>query len=133
MLSLFPTMFLSLLAHAILRIFVGAIFFYLGLRHLGRSRSGLTVVLKEHWPVLGGFYVWYLGLIEVVIGIMFIVGIYTQAAAIVSMLISIKMLLLRRRFAHPSIPQPIFYTLLFAASLSRLITGAGAFAIDLPI
>ena len=126
-------MFLSLLAHAILRLFVGGTLVYLGYRHARKDRASLRAVLSEHWPNMAGFFIWYLALLEIVIGVLFIFGAWTQAAAIVSGVLSIKMLLFRRRLAHPSIPQPLYYILLLAASLSLFITGAGAPAVDLPL
>jgi hypothetical protein len=64
---------------------------------------------------------------------MFFVGAYTQVAAIGAIVLSIKMLVLRRHLAHPSIPQPLFYVLMLAISVSLFITGAGALAFDLPL
>lgn len=132
MLSLFPTMFLALLAHALLRLFVGGTLLYLGFRHIGRERRGLKATLSEHWPRFAGFFVWYLALVEIALGVLFILGMWTQAAAIVAAILSIEMMLFRRRLAHPSIPQSMYYVLLLGASLSLLITGAGVPAIDLP-
>jgi hypothetical protein len=45
----------------------------------------------------------------------------------------LKMFVMRNWFDHPSIPTKLFYVLLFAASVSLFITGAGVFAFDLPI
>jgi len=64
---------------------------------------------------------------------MFVAGYYTQIAALISVILCIKIILLYKKFGGQYIPSRMFYTLLFAASFSLLITGAGAFAFDLPI
>jgi uncharacterized membrane protein YphA (DoxX/SURF4 family) len=74
-----------------------------------------------------------LGAIEIVGGIMLILGLYTQIAALVLGLLTLAEayteykdpLILKRNF--------VFYTMLFAILLSLLLSGAGAFAIDLPL
>lgn len=136
MINLFPTMFLSLVAHAILRIFIGTILVSLGIRHYRRNRTAVTHIIRERFPLLSGLapYIalkW--ALFEVIIGLMFIGGIYTQVAAILCALLSIKMLLLRNMLPYPLIPQPMFWFLTLGVSLSLFITGAGVFAFDIPI
>ncbi len=133
MLNIFPTMFLSLFAHALLRVVLGGIFIYFGYRHLFRDRASLQAVMHKYSPNFAPFMVRYLGLVEVVIGGMFFVGAFTQIAAVAAIVLSIKMLVLKRHFAHPSIPQPLFYVLILGVSLSLFITGAGAIAFDLPL
>lgn len=130
---IFPTMFLSLLAHLLLRLFVGGILLYLGFRHLRSERAALRAVFSEHWPRLATFSVWYMGVLEIVLGLMFIAGAFTQIAALVTIVFALKMLLFKKRFAHPSIPQPLFWLLMLGASVSLFITGAGAIAYDLPL
>lgn len=133
MLSVFPTMFLSLLAHALLRVIAGSILISLGYRHLFRERAGIAATLSEHWPRSATLGVWVLGALEIVCGMMFFVGAATQVAALVMLALSIAMLVFRKRLAHPAIPSPMFWTLFLGVSLSLLITGAGALAVDLPL
>src|SRR3989338_274195 len=133
MLNIFPTMFLSLFANALLRLILGGIFIYLGYRHLFRDRAALQAVVRTHWPRVAPFAVSYLGLVEMSLGGMFFVGAWTQVAAVAAMILSVKMLVLKKHFAHPSIPRPIFYILVLGVSLSIFITGAGVLAFDLPL
>ncbi len=133
MLSVFPIMFLSLFAHALLRLCLGGAFLYLGARHLRKEQKALEVGFRAHWPHLTFFSSWYLGIVEILIGSMLVLGVSTQIAALVAALLSIKMLVLRRTLPHPAIPEPLFYFLALGASLSLFITGAGVFAFDLPL
>ncbi|MBI4086998.1 DoxX family membrane protein [Candidatus Kaiserbacteria bacterium] len=133
MLNLFPTMFLSLFAHALLRIVLGGIFIYLGCRHLFKDRASLQKTFAQHWPRLAPFLVRYFCVVEILIGGLIFVGAWTQVAAVAAMALSVKMLVLRKHFAHPAIPRPLFYVLVIGVSASLFITGAGAFAFDLPL
>ncbi len=130
MLNPFPIQFLALLAYAILRIIVAAILLYLGFSHIQHRE-----VLKEQFSQFrfGLVLVWYLGTLEIIVGMMFMFGFYTQIAALLSMLMAIKFMILKGRLASPLIPGRLFYLLLFGVSLSLFITGAGIFAFDLPI
>lgn len=126
-------MFLSPLAHALLRIVLGGMCLYLGFRHLFTYRRELQALLHKRWPHFASFAVWHLSIAEIVIGGMFFLGAWTQVAALVAIILSIKMFFFRRHLIHPSIPPPLFYILVLAISLSLFITGAGALAFDLPI
>ena len=126
-------MFLSLFAHALLRLCLGGAFLYLGSRHLRKKRETLTAGFREHWPRLAHICSWHLGIVEIITGSMLLLGAYTQIAALVAALLSLKMLVLRRTLPRPAIAEPRFYVLALGASLSLFITGAGAFAFDLPL
>ena len=131
MLNPFPIQFLALLAYLLLRLFVGGICVYLGFLHI-RHRHKMQTDMRP-WVLSGLFTAWYMGAVEIIIGVMFITGFYTQIAALLGMALAIKLLIFHPRFPSPYVPQRLFYVLLFAASLSLFITGAGAIAFDLPI
>jgi len=132
MLNLFPIQFLAPLAFALLRVCVGALLLRLGIRHL-KGRAHLQEVFTFTYFKKGVLLATLFGIIEIVIGALFVVGLFTQVAALLLMLLSLKIIIMHTRFTHPLIPQRLFYVLLFSASLSLFITGAGIFAIDLPI
>jgi uncharacterized membrane protein YphA (DoxX/SURF4 family) len=132
MLNLFPIQFLAMFAYLFLRVIVGIIMLHLGYSHL-RYRHELKNVLTLSWWPWGVFTTTIFFSFEIIIGIMFIFGAYTQIAALLTLMMSLKFLVLKNYFQHHSIPSKIFYLLLFGASLSLFITGAGALAVDLPI
>ena len=119
MLNLFPITFLAILAHALLRFIVGGIFIYLGYQHHKNTKA--TIPVRA------------IALLEIVIGTLFIIGLFTQAAALLGIMFSLCGLFLREKLATLSLPSPLFFLLLLGASLSLFITGAGALAFDLPI
>ncbi len=132
MLNLFPIQFLALLAYAILRVFAGLILLALGIRHL-KGRSLFAEQFSAAGFPFGWFFAWYVGFFEILIGTLFVLGLATQIAALLSILLSLKFLYLRGKMATMLIPERIFWVILIGVSLSLFITGAGAFAFDLPI
>jgi uncharacterized membrane protein YphA (DoxX/SURF4 family) len=132
MLNVFPIQFLAPLAYTVLRLCVGLIFIYLGQSHL-RKRHVLKYVFAVPLFPYGLAVAWYVGIAELIIGTMFILGWYTQIAALLGMAYAIKLIILQKRFAHPLISKRQFLALLLGACLSLFITGAGIFAFDLPI
>lgn len=81
----------------------------------------------------GLFFTWYLLIIEIAIGLLFIFGIFTQVAALIAMLYVLDLAVVRKHVSHPLLPSKLVKILIFFASLSLFITGAGILAFDLPI
>lgn len=129
MLNPIPIQFLALLAYFILRFGIGIILLHIAIK-VWQSRGQFSVVIdgmpKQYivWPLIIG---------KVVIALMLLVGFYTQYAAAALMLMCLDLMITRRWVAHPALPPRVFYLLLFFAACSLFITGAGAFAVDLPI
>ncbi|HMO77590.1 MAG TPA: hypothetical protein PKA42_00340 [Candidatus Paceibacterota bacterium] len=132
MLNPFPIQFLALLAFFILRVIVGFAFIHLAQRHF-KHRQALHPTLVLPFFPFGKIHTFVLIITELVIGVMFLVGFYTQIAALLTILMSLKMLVLRNKFVTPHLPNRLTYLLLFGIGCSLFITGAGIFAFDLPI
>lgn len=132
MLNPIPIQFLALFAYFILRVFVGAILFYLGITHI-RYFSELKHTLRLSWWSFGTLSTIGLILTELALGLLITAGAYTQYATLILAALSIKMLIVRNWIAHHSIPPKIFWFLLLGASLTLFITGAGVPAVDLPL
>ncbi len=132
MLNPFPIQFLALLGYFILRVITGFIFLVLGYRHF-KQRVTLYPILKVKLFPFGKLVTASLIITELIVGILFILGLYTQIAALVVIVMSVKMILLRKYFSHPALPSRLTYLLLFGIGFCLFITGAGAFAFDLPI
>ncbi len=132
MLNPFPIQFLALLAHLLLRVTAGVTLLILGVRHF-KNRESLYPVLTLPLFPFGKITTILFICCELLIGTFFILGLHTQIAALVLMAMSLKMLFLRKRFSHPTLPGRLFYLLLLGISCSLFITGAGALAFDLPL
>jgi uncharacterized membrane protein YphA (DoxX/SURF4 family) len=132
MLSLFPQiLWLAPLGTALLRISVGLVFLLIGLDHWRRrgelSKADFILVGHGMWiPMLAA-------LIELAVALCLFLGAYTQVAAIFGALLALKQLVW-----HGSYPSFFPFSrstsaLLLAICLSLIVSGAGAFALDLPL
>mgnify|MGYP006779691669 CR=1 FL=1 len=114
MLSLFPVHFLAPIAYILLRLCVGFIFVRFAHCHLQ----------KRELLVAG---------VEILVGIGFLLGLFTQLAALIALVYTTVLYALHERFAYPKGPTKQTLVLLFFISLSLFITGPGILAFDLPI
>lgn len=134
MLNPFPELLTyGILAPFLLRIVVGLLFIDLGaLKLKGEKTRWLktfeALSLHPAEPLLKGY-----ASLQIIGGVMLVLGFWTQVAAlafVISTGIEIylewkEQVLLKRNI--------VFYVLVFTICLSLLLTGAGAFAIDLPL
>ncbi|MCI0619661.1 DoxX family protein [Candidatus Wolfebacteria bacterium] len=135
MLSVFPQLLtFSLIAPFILRVAVGFAFIALGASHFGKGVPDVREELMRVFPWAGSLVV-FLGVAELILGILLVVGLWTQVAALLAGIGSLKLAFLKHRFAFRAVaPFSIgVYILLAIMSLSLLLTGAGFFAFDLPL
>ena len=130
MLNIFPIQFLAPLAYFLLRLCVGVIFLYVGTQHIKhKNHKTLTLKTNARGPVV--FVL--IGILEISTGILFMLGAYTQIAALMGLSVSLLHILKQHFVSYTNYPPRMFFTLLFVASLSLFITGAGVFAFDLPL
>lgn len=132
MLSLFPQLFfLSPLEATLLRIAAALVFAYIAWQQFKHKDE----LARFRFPVVGSgeWIVWFAVLAEAAIAILLFIGFYTQAAAILAAIASLK-------YAFWSTRAPVFSPisrgtalLLFVITLTLVVTGAGPFAFDLPL
>ncbi len=134
MLNPFPDLLVySLLAPFILRVVVGLIFVNLGILAFKNEKKSWVTSLSTLQIPKPEVAVKILGAIEMVGGFMLLVGAYTQIAALVLGLLTFVEAYVE--YKDPTILKRnfVFYSLILAILLSLLLSGAGAFAIDLPL
>ncbi len=123
----------ALLAPFILRVVVGFIFLDLGfLKFRGereRWRTSFNTLGIRPADLFVGLY----GALQVLGGLLFLVGLWTQVAALFFVVVSGIELAVEWKMREVLKRDMTFYLLLFVISLSLLLTGAGAYAIDLPL
>ena len=136
MLNSFPTLlYLTFFAPTILRVAVALVFFYLAFRTF-KSKEAIGAA---RFPLgLSGLWLaWFAILAELLIAVCLFTGLYTQWAAILGAIVALKSLVFHRwRTDAGTLLFPISSGtsfLLLAISLSLIITGAGAFAFDIPL
>ena len=133
MLNTFPTLLdFGLLAPFLIRIVAGLIFIDLGIFKLTRERKQWTGLFRTFLRAGAGL-VNVLALVEIVGGLLLIIGMFTQVSALALGLLTFVNLNLE--FKNPAFVRRdfTFYVMLFAMTMSLLFTGAGFFAYDLPL
>lgn len=134
MLNPFPDLLnFSFFAPFILRVVIGLIFFDLGFLFFRGEKERWSISLATLKVPSPNLTVKILGIIQMVCGLALVIGFYTQLAALVLALFSFVAVYVE--YKDPAILKRslVFYILLLAILLSLLLTGAGAFAIDLPL
>ena len=134
MLNPFPELLdFALFAPLMLRIVLGLVFIQLGSLKYGAERNRWLVSVETLSLRPPTFWVSVLGVLECVGGIMLFVGFYTQIAALVLATLALIELYIEHKGPSILTRSNTFYLLLFTISLSLLFSGAGFFAIDLPL
>ena len=132
--SVFPD-FLTygLLAPLILRLALGFIFINFGRLALTGERDRWLKLFDVIRLRPAKIFEKIFGFVEIVGGILLVIGLYTQVAALVFSIISLAELILEYREPVLLKNNIYFYILLFAISLSLIFLGAGFLAFDLPL
>ena len=131
MLNVFPSLLVySFFAPTILRVVAAAII--LTMAHIHRVRR--DEIIKLFTPILGNlatYILWVVVAVEAAVGFGLFIGLYTQVAALIGIILAIRSLV-----ARPQALSPFDRTtdwLLLAVCVSLVFTGAGALAFDIPL
>ncbi len=135
MLNPFPDLLTyGLIAPTILRLVAGFIFINLGYLKLTRERDRWmlflqSIRLKKH--TRGA--VSAMGTLEIICGVLLLLGAFTQYAALILLLMTAKEAFVEYKEEVLVARDIVFYVLIGAILLSLLFSGAGFFAFDLPL
>ncbi len=134
MLNPFPDLLnYSLIAPTLLRVVLAFVLINLGAAKLKYEKAAFIRSFEflslKHAPSLTKI----LGYVQIVLGAMFLLGFYTQIAALVTVLIAFCELVIEYMCEDILKRSLVFYLLIFTIALSLLFTGAGRFAMDLPL
>lgn len=134
MLNTFPDLLTySQLAPFILRVVLGLIFIDLGLLKFKAEKSRWIASFQALHLKPADILVSIFGTVQLVGGLMLIVGLYTQIAALAFVILSGMELYIEYKDATILKRDIVFYILVLSIAVSLLITGAGAFAFDIPL
>jgi uncharacterized membrane protein YphA (DoxX/SURF4 family) len=133
MFNIFPDiMFLGpFFAPVLLRIAAALIFFAIAERLFKHHH----LLIQTRFPLIGAphpFIAWFWVFVPGTLALSFAAGLYTQIAALIGLLVCTKMWFFKNRYAEVLPFGRELYFLLGAVCLTLFITGAGAFAFDLP-
>ena len=132
--NIFPELFnYSIIAPFISRVVLGLIFLNLGSLKLGKEKPGWIASMNILNLRPAGFFTSLLGIIEIIGGLLLIAGAYTQLTALILGVIALIELFIEYREESILKRDFVFYLLLTAICTSLLLTGAGLFAVDMPL
>ncbi len=134
MLSIFPALLTyKLIAPLILRLTLGSIFVNFGWTKLGRQKAGKIVFFEKINLKPGIFYVWLIAIVEIIAGLLLIAGLFTQIAALVSGIILLIAIFLKRKQPLSFESSLCLLIVCLVIALSLMFTGPGFLAFDLPL
>src|SRR3972149_339433 len=134
MLNPFPDLLsYSLLAPLILRLVIGIIFIDLGLLKFRSEKERWLDSFEALQLRPADFFVYLYGFLQVAGGILLLIGLWTQVAALAFVIFTGIELYIEWSAREVLKRDIVFYLLIFAISLSLLFTGAGAYAFDIPL
>jgi uncharacterized membrane protein YphA (DoxX/SURF4 family) len=122
-----------MLSPFILRVVLGLIIINLGSLKLGKENSAWQKLFETINFHPAKIFVKVLAFIEIIGGLMLLVGSYTQLSAMVFTLLFFCEAVLEYRDPQLEKRNLTFYILMFAIALSLIFLGAGAFAFDMPL
>ncbi len=133
MLNPFPDLLVfGLIAPLLLRVAVGLMFINAGIKKL-RRKSWVMALFERLNLTPAALYSSAFGAVEVASGVLLVVGLFTQVAALVTFAVSVLMLYEKNKHPAETPGSRGVFLLLCIISLSLLFSGAGAFAFDLPL
>ncbi|OGN01180.1 MAG: hypothetical protein A2651_03865 [Candidatus Yanofskybacteria bacterium RIFCSPHIGHO2_01_FULL_42_12] len=133
MLNLFPGLLIPMLGPVILRLVIGLIFIDLGILKFRAEKTRWLASFETLGIRPADLFVPVYASLQILGGILLILGLWTQAAALVFVIFTGIELYVEMNAKEVLKRDLVFYLLLFVISLSLLLTGAGSFAIDIPL
>lgn len=134
MLNTFPELLnFGLLAPTIIRLILAIILLVLGYETIFKKRLSFCLYFKAKEYPLAAFLPWKLGIAEIITGIFLFFGFFTQIASIVSMYLFFTLLYIENRDEKILPHTSTFYLVMIFVSATLLFSGAGIFAVDLPL
>lgn len=133
-LNTFPNLLtFGILAPFILRLVIGFIAIDLGYLKLGKENVDWRILFETIHFRPSKYFVKIFAFVEIAGGLMLLLGAYVQIVAIIFALAFFCEAVLEYKEESLEDRNITFYVLMFAISLSLIFTGAGAFALDLPL
>lgn len=134
MLNIFPDLLTyGLVSATLLRVIVGFVLIRFGFSTLLKNKRLAMEKLVENKYPSPGLMVWVLGILKIITGAFLIMGLLTQGAALVAAYIFVNLLIIDDTDDRIFGQTPLFYLVMIVISISLLFSGAGFFAIDLPL
>ncbi|MDD5318841.1 MAG: DoxX family membrane protein [Candidatus Pacebacteria bacterium] len=132
--NIFPALLsYAVFAPLILRLALGFFILKFAKNKLDKNQASYVSFFETYGFKPARWYVIAFGALEIIIGIFIIIGLYTQIAALLAVVIFIVSLIVSHKKTLPSATPTAVYALLLIIALFLLINGAGLPALDLPL
>lgn len=134
MLNTFPELLsFILISPMILRAVIGVLIIIVGYKTLVSKKNEFHQMFKELGYPFAHVFTWFFGIVEVLTGGFLFIGFYTQIFALISIFVSLNLIYFEKQ--RPNlVPFSIStYILIGLISFTLLFSGAGFFAVDLPL
>ncbi len=124
----------SILAPTLLRWVLAFVLISIGIDMIRQTKRALFVAYfsSKEFP-LAAFLPWKFGIAQIILGTFFLIGAFTQISVLISVYILVALYYIENRVERILPHDSTFYLVMIVVSLSLLLTGAGAFAVDLPL
>ncbi len=135
MLNTFPELLnYAILGPTLLRLVLAFVLISVGIEMLRPTKRALFAVYfsTKEYP-LANFLPWKFGIAEIILGVFFLFGFFTQVASLIAIYILFALFYIENRADRILPNTSAFYLVMIVIALSLLFTGAGAFAVDLPL
>jgi uncharacterized membrane protein YphA (DoxX/SURF4 family) len=134
MLNTFPELLnYAILGPTLLRLVLAFTLITIGIDTIQNKRPLFAAYFSSKEYPLASFLPWKFAIAEIILGLFFIFGFFTQIAALIAIYVLFSLFYIENR-AEKILPHTsTFYLVMIAVALSLLFTGAGAFAVDLPL
>jgi len=133
MLNLFPGLLIPMLGPLILRLVIGLVFIDLGLLKLRAEKPRWISSFEALSIRPADLFVVLYGILQIVGGLLLVIGLGTQIAALAFVIFTGVELFIELQAREILRRDMVFYLFLFVVSLSLLFTGAGSYAVDIPL
>lgn len=123
----------SLLGPLLLRVLLGLIFLDLGILKFRAEKERWVASFETLGLRPADLFVPLYALLQIIGGLLLLVGLWTQVAALAFVIFSGIELYVEWQARDILKRDVVFYVIIFTISLSLLLTGAGAYALDIPL
>jgi uncharacterized membrane protein YphA (DoxX/SURF4 family) len=133
MLNPFPLLLsFGLFGPLLIRVALGIIFIYISYEIIYKNKDKFLKYYKSNNYPFPELMTWFFGILTAIVGAFFILGFLTQIVAIIAVYLLISLALSDKEIQTFKF-HALFYLITIVTSLSMILLGAGAFAIDLPL
>jgi len=134
MLNTFPELLdFGLMSPFILRVTLAVILISVGYLTLTKKKMEFDNYFKSQKYPFPAIITTVFGISEIVVGLFFFAGFYTQIISLISIYLLINLIYIENKSSKILPYTSAFYLILGVIALSLLFSGAGFFALDLPL